>query len=73
MPFSEGEIWRAAIDILEGLHLLHEKGILHRDLKTANIFISSGRYKIGDMNVSKVQGEQDLAFTQTGTPYYASP
>jgi NIMA (never in mitosis gene a)-related kinase len=59
---------------LEGLVILHSKNILHRDLKTANIFISDGIYKIGDLNVSKVQtGDRSLAYTQTGTPYYASP
>ena len=45
----------AGAAILSGLQLLHVKGILHRDLKTANIFITEGIYKIGDMNVSKVQ------------------
>ena len=46
---------------------------MHRDLKAANIFISSdGVYKLGDLNVSKVL-KKGLAYTQTGTPYYASP
>lgn len=35
--------------------MLHKAGILHRDLKSANIFKSiEGDYKIGDLNVSKV-------------------
>lgn len=46
--------------------------IVHRDLKCANIFISSGNYKLGDLNVSKIL-KRGLAYTQTGTPYYASP
>jgi NIMA (never in mitosis gene a)-related kinase len=46
---------------------------MHRDLKAANIFISAENiYKLGDLNVSKVL-EKGLAYTQTGTPYYASP
>ena len=46
---------------------------MHRDLKAANVFISSdGKYKLGDLNVSKVL-KKGLAYTQTGTPYYASP
>lgn len=61
------------VDITRGLKSLHDKKILHRDLKAANIFISSdGRYKLGDLNVSKVL-KKGLAYTQTGTPYYASP
>ena len=47
--------------------------ILHRDIKCANIFISKdGNYKLGDLNVSKV-AKKGLVYTQTGTPYYASP
>lgn len=42
-------------------------------MKCANIFITAdGIYKLGDLNVSKVL-KKDLASTQTGTPYYASP
>ena len=38
-----------------GLKVLHKSGILHRDLKCANVFrTQDGTYKIGDMNVSKV-------------------
>jgi NIMA (never in mitosis gene a)-related kinase len=61
------------VHIANGLKSLHNKKILHRDLKGANIFITAdGKYKIGDLNVSKVI-KYDCAKTQTGTPYYASP
>lgn len=36
---SEIMIWKVAADILIALDHLHNKGILHRDLKSANIFI----------------------------------
>ncbi len=65
-------IWKVAADIINALEHLHIKGILHRDLKSANIFILGDVYKLGDLNVSKVNGGK-LAYTQTGTPYYASP
>jgi NIMA (never in mitosis gene a)-related kinase len=45
---------------------------MHRDLKSANVFKSANGYKLGDLNVSKVVSGS-LAYTQTGTPYYASP
>lgn len=61
-----------AKEILTGLSVLHEMKIIHRDLKSANIFISDGNYKLGDLNVSKLL-KKNLAYTQTGTPYYASP
>ena len=70
---SEEEIWKAIVHILKGLKSLHDKKILHRDIKSANIFITEdGKYKLGDLNVSKVL-KKGLAYTQTGTPYYASP
>jgi NIMA (never in mitosis gene a)-related kinase len=47
---------------------------MHRDIKSANIFLNKdGTAKVGDMNVSKVANVEGLNFTQTGTPYYASP
>ena len=53
--------------------MLHEHNIFHRDLKSANIFLNkNGTAKLGDMNVSKV-AKKGLLYTQTGTPYYASP
>jgi len=52
---------------------LHAKKIFHRDLKSANVFCyNNGLSKLGDLNVSKV-AKKGLLYTQTGTPYYASP
>jgi len=54
--------------MLRGLSALHEKDVMHRDIKTANIFLNKDKtIKIGDMNVSKVI-QNDLLSTQTGTP-----
>ena len=56
-----------------GLKALHDRNILHRDLKSANVFIQlDGLTKLGDLNVSKI-AQDGLLHTQTGTPYYASP
>jgi NIMA (never in mitosis gene a)-related kinase len=68
----ENEIWKMARHVLSALHVLHQKNIIHRDLKSANIFMTEGTYKIADLNVSKLL-KHTLAYTQTGTPYYASP
>lgn len=48
--------------------------IVHRDLKGANILLTKDHQvaKVADMNVSKIAKNQYL-YTQTGTPYYASP
>lgn len=71
--FNEAEVWQALIQMTRGLKALHEINILHRDLKCANVFCTSDRrYKLGDLNVSKV-AKRGMARTQTGTPYYTSP
>ena len=71
--FKEEDIWKIFIMVVKGLKTLHELDIMHRDLKSANVFLTKdGSGKLGDMNVSKV-AEKGLNYTQTGTPYYASP
>lgn len=71
--FSEEEIWTTFIQALKGLNAVHKLDILHRDIKSANIFMNrDGTAKLGDMNVSKV-AKNGLLSTQTGKPYYASP
>eukprot|EP01017_Pseudomicrothorax_dubius_P049483 TRINITY_DN9205_c0_g1_i1.p1 TRINITY_DN9205_c0_g1~~TRINITY_DN9205_c0_g1_i1.p1 ORF type:complete len:546 (+),score=145.04 TRINITY_DN9205_c0_g1_i1:125-1762(+) len=72
--FEEDDVWAYAIQMLKGLKTLHDMGILHRDLKCANIFVARERriIKVGDLNVAKVAKNGFLS-TQTGTPYYASP
>ena len=71
--FTEQEVWRVYIQLLMGLKALHDFKILHRDIKSANVFLFQGGIcKLGDLNVSKV-ARKGLGYTQTGTPYYASP
>ena len=70
---KEKHIWKILIQVVKGLKSLHELKILHRDMKSANIFLhKDGTAKLGDLNVSKV-AKKGLLYTQTGTPYYASP
>jgi NIMA (never in mitosis gene a)-related kinase len=70
--FEEKYVWKVAYEILQGLKTLHCHNIIHRDIKSANVFFVNGIAKLGDLNVSKV-AEQGLCQTQTGTPYYTSP
>ena len=73
--FTESEIWKLFKQICCGLKALHDMNIMHRDLKSENIFLTKRmQCKIGDMNVSKILTNKNmLLHTQTGTPYYASP
>jgi NIMA (never in mitosis gene a)-related kinase len=70
---SEDLIWSWFVQIIQGLKYLHDNKIMHRDLKCANVFLTKdGTLKLGDLNVSKIV-KMGLVYTQTGTPYYASP
>lgn len=54
--FPENLVIRFFYQLTSALKELHEKKIIHRDLKTANIFMSADlqNLKVGDMNVSKI-------------------
>ena len=54
--YSENELLNMYLQIASGLKAVHAKQIIHRDLKSANIFITQKNdliLKIGDFNVSK--------------------
>jgi len=71
--FPEIDVWSFIIQMAGALQCLHSNKIMHRDLKSANVFLTkNGNIKLGDLNVSKVV-KTGVAYTQTGTPYYASP
>uniref|UniRef100_H3C0F6 non-specific serine/threonine protein kinase n=1 Tax=Tetraodon nigroviridis TaxID=99883 RepID=H3C0F6_TETNG len=57
------------------LEYLHQRNILHRDLKTQNIFLTKCNIiKVGDLGIARVlENQNDMASTLIGTPYYMSP
>ncbi|XP_062605874.1 serine/threonine-protein kinase Nek11-like isoform X2 [Saccostrea cucullata] len=62
------------VQLLLAVHYMHQRRVLHRDLKTRNIFLRQNMIKIGDFGISRIlMGTTDLASTFTGTPYYMSP
>ncbi|XP_009867787.1 PREDICTED: serine/threonine-protein kinase Nek11, partial [Apaloderma vittatum] len=72
--FTQRQIIDWFIQLLLGVNYMHERWILHRDLKAKNIFLKNNLLKIGDFGVSRLlMGSCDLATTFTGTPYYMSP
>ena len=72
---EEKIIWIIFIQLSLGLSYLHHKKILHRDIKTKNIFIKNNlTVKIGDFGIAKIlNSTSSYAHTFIGTPYYISP
>ena len=70
----ETQIWKFFIEMSLGLSYMHYHKILHRDLKTLNIFLTKDLHiKIGDLGVAKILQNTIHAHTFIGTPYYLSP
>ncbi|XP_055564578.1 serine/threonine-protein kinase Nek4 isoform X5 [Falco cherrug] len=71
----ENQVVEWFVQIAMALQYLHEKHILHRDLKTQNVFLTrTNIIKVGDLGIARVLENQcDMASTLIGTPYYMSP
>ena len=74
-PFKESDILDYFTQICLALKHIHEKKIIHRDLKSGNVFLmKSGLVKLGDFGIAKTfKNTMDKAKTMVGTPYYLSP
>ncbi|CAG2104632.1 unnamed protein product [Medioppia subpectinata] len=73
-PLQEYEILLIFRQIVSAVSYMHENNILHRDIKTANIFLNKEGYiKVGDFGISKLLTTRRVAESVVGTPYYISP
>ena len=73
-PLNEFEILLIFRQIVCAISYLHRNNILHRDIKTANIFLNKEGYiKMGDFGISKMLTTRGEAQSVVGTPYYISP
>ena len=78
---NKGEIWNILYQCMSGLNYLHSTGVIHRDIKPQNIFMTKNKIiKIGDFGVSakfknddKLKKIKTLTCTYLGTPQYMAP
>lgn len=72
--FFVRDVVRLGLDVLRGLEACHNNGVIHRDIKDDNIFVSDkGEYKIGDFGAAKVLKDSSKAETLKGTPDFLAP
>jgi NIMA (never in mitosis gene a)-related kinase len=77
LHFPLSTVVRWVTELTSAVQHVHSRRILHRDIKTANIFLTDDvdpHVKLGDFGVSRAfSTETNLAETMCGTPYYLSP
>ena len=72
--FDPSEALRIIRQVAEGLQAAHKAGLLHRDMKPANILLTSAREaKVVDFGLALLSSESDTEEMVWATPYYAAP
>ncbi len=79
-PLEPSRVVHIAIEVLDALEALHAREVIHRDLKSANIYLSGApeegeHVRLLDLGFAKVQDEMQLTTKNQllGTPFYISP
>jgi serine/threonine protein kinase len=73
-PLTEPAALALFLQICRGVALLHDKSLVHFDLKPGNVFLQGPRARVGDYGLAKFfeQGNQELSIGR-GTPHYMAP
>lgn len=72
--YNEKDVTKLGIDICNGLSVLNKRNIIHRDIKTANLFLNKdGVFKIGDFGEAKVLSQTTSSMSIRGTYTFMAP
>ncbi|HQA57514.1 MAG TPA: DUF5050 domain-containing protein [Acetivibrio sp.] len=68
------DVIKLGIDICSAIETCSQRGIIHRDIKDENIFVSKfGEFKLGDFGISKELSKSGRAASMKGTPFFMAP
>ena len=71
---AKDELLRAFLQSCRGLQALHERSLVHFDIKPANVFLKGGVARLGDYGLSKLVTHSRGSLSMgRGTPYYMAP
>ncbi|MGK2930810.1 MAG: serine/threonine-protein kinase [Acidimicrobiales bacterium] len=71
--FPVARVRRLAEDLLGGLGAAHERGVLHRDVKPANVLVDGDRFRITDFGIASVDDEAATSGDLMGTLVFLAP
>lgn len=70
-PLPKEEAISALLQVGDALLFLHQKGLIHQDVKPSNVFLGDGVYKLGDLGT--VRPLEEASPEYAGSPHYLAP
>ena len=68
---TEAAVASFVVQVLEGLHYMHQNGVIHRDIKAANLMVDkAGKVVIGDFGLAKELYAGGEEHSTVGTPHW---
>jgi len=72
-PLPEQRVAEIGVQVLAALSVAHEQGVVHRDVKPANILLDGDRVVLTDFGIAAVTSDTTLTSSVLGSPEYLAP